>query len=132
VVDREGPQRRRDEGGIWTVRRPGRDDGTVFTVITERFARANGKHMRAADGRPFVFAGDWRVVMTDGYFLGDGPRDDVITCCGHRLGSMEIESATLVSHSAVARSRRGGLATRRSQGNGKSFASVTLQTAQRR
>ena len=46
------------------------------------------------------FAGDSAFKDEDGYFWIQGRVDDVITKAGHRLGSMEIESA-LVEHDAV-------------------------------
>ena len=46
------------------------------------------------------FAGTPRTNDEDGYFWIQGRVDDVITKAGHRLGSMEIESA-LVEHDAV-------------------------------
>src|SRR6478735_3761876 len=53
------------------------------------------------DGRPVYFAGDGAHKDKDGYFWVMGRVDDVINVAGHRLGTMEVESA-LVSHPAVA------------------------------
>jgi len=47
------------------------------------------------------FTGDGAKWDTDGYFWIMGRVDDVINVSGHRLGTMEIESA-LVDHPAVA------------------------------
>ena len=47
------------------------------------------------------FTGDGARVDKDGYFWIMGRVDDVINVAGHRLGTMEIESA-LVSHPSVA------------------------------
>ena len=47
------------------------------------------------------FAGDGARRDADGYFWIMGRVDDVINVSGHRLGTMEIESA-LVSHESVA------------------------------
>ncbi|MEZ4629854.1 MAG: hypothetical protein R2880_03910 [Deinococcales bacterium] len=47
------------------------------------------------------FAGDGARCDEDGYFWIMGRVDDVVNVSGHRLGTMEIESA-LVSHAAVA------------------------------
>jgi acetyl-CoA synthetase len=47
------------------------------------------------------FAGDGARRDADGYFWVMGRVDDVINVSGHRLGTMEIESA-LVSHPTVA------------------------------
>ncbi|HWG89594.1 MAG TPA: acetate--CoA ligase [Candidatus Thermoplasmatota archaeon] len=50
---------------------------------------------------PNYFAGDGAVQDADGYFMILGRVDDVMNVAGHRLSTMEIESA-LVSHPAVA------------------------------
>jgi acetyl-CoA synthetase len=47
------------------------------------------------------FTGDGARRDQDGYYLILGRVDDVLNVAGHRLGTMEIESA-LVSHPAVA------------------------------
>ena len=49
------------------------------------------------------FSGDGSRRDTDGYFWIMGRVDDVINVAGHRLGTMEVESA-LVSHPKVAES----------------------------
>ncbi len=49
----------------------------------------------------YYFAGDGARKDEDGYFWIMGRVDDVLNVSGHRLGTMEIESA-LVSHDAVA------------------------------
>ena len=59
------------------------------------------EHIRPADGSYLYFAGDGARRDADGYFWVMGRVDDVINVSGHRLGTMEIESA-LVSHPAVA------------------------------
>jgi acetyl-CoA synthetase len=47
------------------------------------------------------FTGDGARCDEDGYFWIMGRVDDVVNVAGHRLGTMEVESA-LVSHPAVA------------------------------
>src|SRR5205823_3416555 len=47
------------------------------------------------------FTGDGARVDEDGYFWLMGRIDDVINVAGHRIGTMEVESA-LVSHEKVA------------------------------
>ncbi len=47
------------------------------------------------------FAGDGAKRDEDGYYTITGRVDDVINVSGHRMGTMEVESA-LVSHEAVA------------------------------
>src|SRR5690606_9504021 len=51
-------------------------------------------------GRYYV-AGDGATIEEDGYFRVMGRIDDVLNVSGHRLGTMEIESA-LVAHPMVA------------------------------
>lgn len=67
----------------------------------ERFRRSYWEHIRPADGSWLYFAGDGARRDADGYFWVMGRVDDVINVSGHRLGTMEIESA-LVSHPSVA------------------------------
>jgi acetyl-CoA synthetase len=53
-------------------------------------------------GRPdLYFPGDGAKVDEDGYFWILGRVDDVLNVAGHRIGTMEVESA-LVEHHAVA------------------------------
>ncbi len=52
-------------------------------------------------GNRIYFAGDGARRDEDGYFWIMGRVDDVLNVSGHRLGTMEVESA-LVSHAAVA------------------------------
>ncbi|MCT0201807.1 acetate--CoA ligase [Synechococcus sp. CS-603] len=101
VVDSEGRSVGVDEGGYLAVRRPW--PGMMRTVHgdSERFRKSYWEHITGADGRPLYFAGDGARRDADGYFWVMGRVDDVISVSGHRLGSMEIESA-LVSHPAVA------------------------------
>ncbi|MGB0277262.1 MAG: acetate--CoA ligase [Prochlorococcaceae cyanobacterium] len=101
VVDASGQSAGADEGGFLVVRRPW--PGMMRTVHgdPDRFRRSYWEHLRAADGSAIYFAGDGARRDGDGYFWVMGRVDDVINVSGHRLGTMEIESA-LVSHPAVA------------------------------
>lgn len=67
----------------------------------DRFRKGYWEHIPPKDGQYFYFAGDGARRDEDGYFWIMGRVDDVINVSGHRLGTMEIESA-LVSHPAVA------------------------------
>ena len=101
VVDLEGNSVPADEGGYLAVRRPW--PGMMRTVHgdPDRFRSSYWEHIRPADGSWLYFAGDGARRDADGYFWVMGRVDDVINVSGHRLGTMEIESA-LVSHHAVA------------------------------
>jgi acetyl-CoA synthetase len=101
IVDLEGDSQPVDAGGYLAVRRPW--PGMMRTVHgdADRFRRSYWEHIRPADGSWLYFAGDGARRDADGYFWVMGRVDDVINVSGHRLGTMEIESA-LVSHPAVA------------------------------
>jgi acetyl-CoA synthetase len=101
VVNAEGSSVAPDEGGYLVVRRPW--PGMMRTVQgdPDRFRRSYWEHIRPADGTFIYFAGDGARRDGDGYFWVMGRVDDVINVSGHRLGTMEVESA-LVSHPAVA------------------------------
>jgi acetyl-CoA synthetase len=67
----------------------------------ERFRKTYWEHIPPKDGNYMYFAGDGARQDADGYFWVMGRIDDVLNVSGHRLGTMELESA-LVSHPAVA------------------------------
>ncbi len=56
--------------------------------------------IKPSDNSYIYFAGDGARKDEEGYFWVMGRVDDVINVSGHRLGTMEIESA-LVSHQLV-------------------------------
>jgi acetyl-CoA synthetase len=101
IMDHEGHSQAADQGGYLTIRRPW--PGMMRTVHgdPERFRKSYWEEIKPADGNPVYFAGDGARRDADGYFWVMGRVDDVINVSGHRLGTMEIESA-LVSHPAVA------------------------------
>jgi acetyl-CoA synthetase len=101
VVDHKGVSQPADAGGYLAVRRPW--PGMMRTVHgdPERFRKSYWEEIRPADGSWLYFAGDGARRDAGGYFWVMGRVDDVINVSGHRLGTMEIESA-LVSHPAVA------------------------------
>jgi len=101
VVDLEGNPVVDNQGGYLVVKHPW--PGMMRTVYgdPDRFRRTYWEHVPPKDGQYFYFAGDGARKDEDGYFWVMGRVDDVISVAGHRLGTMEIESA-LVSHPAVA------------------------------
>ena len=101
IVDLDGNSVPDNEGGYLVVRHPW--PGMMRTVYgdPDRFRRTYWEHIPPKDGRYLYFAGDGARRDEDGYFWVMGRVDDVINVAGHRLGTMEIESA-LVSHPAVA------------------------------
>ena len=101
VVDLEGNPVGDNQGGYLTIERPW--PGMMRTLYGEpdRFRRTYWEHIPPKDGQYFYFAGDGARRDEDSYFWVMGRVDDVINVSGHRLGTMEVESA-LVSHPAVA------------------------------
>jgi acetyl-CoA synthetase len=101
VVDLEGNSVPANEGGYLAVRYPW--PGMMRTVYgdPDRFRRTYWEHIPPHDGKYTYFAGDGARQDEDGYYWVMGRVDDVINVAGHRLGTMEIESA-LVSHPSVA------------------------------
>ncbi|MBF2046531.1 MAG: acetate--CoA ligase [Leptolyngbya sp. IPPAS B-1204] len=101
VVDLEGNPVKEGEGGYLVVRYPWPSMMRTVYGDDERFRRTYWEHIPPRDGNYVYFAGDGARKDEDGYFWVMGRVDDVISVSGHRLGTMEIESA-LVSHPAVA------------------------------
>jgi acetyl-CoA synthetase len=99
VVDQDGNEVDADRGGLLVVRKPW--PGMLRGVFgdRQRFIDTYWSTVKI-DGTPVYTAGDGARRDADGYFWIMGRIDDVINVSGHRLGTMEIESA-LVSHEAV-------------------------------
>ena len=101
IVDLDGNPAGVNEGGYLIVRHPW--PGMMRTVYgdPDRFRKSYWEHIAPKDGNYVYFAGDGARKDEDGYYWIMGRVDDVINVAGHRLGTMEVESA-LVSHPAVA------------------------------
>ncbi|MEW5791836.1 MAG: acetate--CoA ligase [Pseudomonadota bacterium] len=98
IVDEEGdPVQGTEAGGYLVVKRPW--PGMLRTVWGND-ARYLETYWAKFQNRYYV-AGDSAHRDADGYYWIMGRIDDVLNVSGHRLGTMEIESA-LVSHPAVA------------------------------
>ncbi|MCL2831444.1 MAG: acetate--CoA ligase [Betaproteobacteria bacterium] len=99
IVDETGNELEWGKGGILVVKRPWPSMIRTIWGDAERFHRSyypddfNGQLYLAGDGAT-------RDAHT-GYFTITGRIDDVLNVSGHRMGTMEIESA-LVSHPLVA------------------------------
>ena len=100
VVDKQGQSCPANAGGYLVLRRPW--PGMLRTVWgdPERYVKTYFSEI-FVDGKPLYFAGDGARRDEDGYFWVMGRIDDVLNVAGHRLGTMEIESA-LVGHRDVA------------------------------
>jgi acetyl-CoA synthetase len=124
VVDLDGHPVAPNEGGYLVVKHPWPSMMRTVYGNDERYRRTYWEHIAPVDGQYLYFAGDGARKDKDGYFWVMGRVDDVINVSGHRLGTMEIESA-LVSHPAVAEAAVVG---RKDEIKGEDiFAFVTLE-----
>jgi len=96
VVHKDGTSCTANEGGFLVIKRPW--PGMLRTIFGdhERFTQTYFGEVKDC-----YFAGDGARKDPDGYFWIMGRVDDVINVAGHRLSTMEVESA-LVSHPKVA------------------------------
>jgi acetyl-CoA synthetase len=98
IVDDHGnPVKRPDAGGYLVIRRPW---PSMLRTIWRNNERYIAGYWEKFNNRYYV-AGDSAHRDKDGYFWIMGRIDDVLNVAGHRLGTMEIESA-LVAHARVA------------------------------
>ena len=97
VVDMEGEPVGHGQGGLLVVTRPW---PSMLRGIWGDDARYRRTYWHKFHGR-YYFAGDGARKDDDGYFWIMGRVDDVLNVSGHRLGTMEIESA-LASYPTVA------------------------------
>jgi acetyl-CoA synthetase len=96
VMTKAGAEVGATAGGYLVIRRPWPSMLRTIWNDDERYRR---QYFDEIEG--VYFAGDGVRRDQDGYFWIMGRVDDVINVSGHRLGTMEIESA-LVSHPSVA------------------------------
>ncbi len=96
VVDRDG-EIVEEGGGYLTLRRPWPAMARTLYKERERYVETYWSRW----GKDVYVVGDAAKVDADGYFWIVGRTDDVINVSGHRMSTMEIESA-LVSHENVA------------------------------
>ena len=100
IVDEQGVERGPNMGGLLAIRTPWPSMLRGILNDRERYLATYWSDIKTSDGRPFYKAGDGARRDQDGYFWVMGRIDDVINVSGHRLGTMEVESA-LVSHDSV-------------------------------
>ena len=101
IVDLEGNPVAANAGGYLVIKHPWPSMLRTVYGDDERYRRTYWEHIPPKNGQYVYFAGDGARKDEDGYFWVMGRVDDVISVSGHRLGTMEIESA-LVSHPTVA------------------------------
>jgi acetyl-CoA synthetase len=99
IVDETGQSVGRGKGGILVIKRPW--PGMIRTIWgdPERFKKSY--YPEDFKGK-YYLAGDGASTDEDGYFRIMGRIDDVLNVSGHRLGTMEIESALVANTALVA------------------------------
>ncbi|MFN0196695.1 MAG: acetate--CoA ligase [Planctomycetaceae bacterium] len=96
IVRKDGTSVGPNEGGLLVLRKPWPSMLRTLYGDHDRFVSTY-----FGDIKGCYFAGDGARKDNDGYYWVMGRVDDVLNVAGHRLSTMEIESA-LVSHAAVA------------------------------
>ena len=96
VVTHDGHPVPKGSGGLLVVRKPWPSMARTIYGDPERYEKTYWSDVPGS-----YFTGDGARQDADGYFWLMGRVDDVINVSGHRLGTMEVESA-LVAHSKVA------------------------------
>jgi acetyl-CoA synthetase len=99
VVDEAGHEVEQGKGGILVIKKPFPSQIRTLWGDPERFKKTYFPQ-DIANGQ-YYLAGDSAYRDHDDYFWIMGRIDDVLNVSGHRLGTMEIESA-LVAHPLVA------------------------------
>jgi len=96
IVDENGKPVSPDRKGYLVIRGPW--PGMLMTIWgdDEKYQNTYWKKFENA-----YYAGDYAFSDNEGYFWLLGRSDDVLKVSGHRLGTMELESA-FVSHKAIA------------------------------
>jgi acetate--CoA ligase len=96
VVTRSGEPVPDGQGGLLVIRKPWPSMARTIYGDPQRYEEAYWSEIPGS-----YFTGDGARRDMDGYFWLMGRVDDVINVSGHRLGTMEVESA-LVAHPKVA------------------------------
>jgi acetyl-CoA synthetase len=97
IVDKQGKPVPPGAGGYLVIRKPWPSMARTIFGDAERFKKTYYSEFPGG----IYFTGDGARKDEDGYIWCLGRVDDVLNVSGHRLGTMEVESA-LVSHPAVA------------------------------
>jgi len=101
VVSKNGEPVPAGQGGLLVITKPWPSIARTIWGDAERYEQAYFSEVKNAQGEGIYFTGDGARRDADGYYWMMGRVDDVINVSGHRLGTMEIESA-LVAHPKVA------------------------------
>jgi acetyl-CoA synthetase len=98
VVNPDGNDCAPNEKGIFVIQRPFPGLTATLWNDPERYAR---DYWDKVPGRTVYFSGDAAEIDDDGYVWFSGRADEIIKIAGHRIGTIEVETAFL-RHPAVA------------------------------
>src|SRR5882762_7060168 len=98
-VDETGRPVARGKGGILVIKRPW--PAMIRTIWGDPERYKKSYYPEDFKGK-YYLAGDGASTDADGYFRIMGRIDDVLNVSGHRLGTMEIESALVANTRLVA------------------------------
>ncbi|WP_338636757.1 acetate--CoA ligase [Spirobacillus cienkowskii] len=96
ILSKDGKPVKKAEGGLLCIKNPWPYMARTIYGDHERYKQTYWKQIEG-----YYFTGDGAHQDKDGYFWIMGRVDDVINVSGHRLGTMEIESAA-VQHPLIA------------------------------
>ncbi|MFN8770094.1 MAG: acetate--CoA ligase [Neisseriaceae bacterium] len=99
IVDENGNEIKSGESGYLVIKKP--FPSQLRTVWGNDKRYEDGYYPQDIASGKYYVAGDSAYLDSDNYFWILGRVDDIINVSGHRLGTMEIESA-LVMHPAIA------------------------------
>jgi acetyl-CoA synthetase len=97
VVDEAGRELPHGQGGFLVIRKPW---PSMLRTLWGDDSRFKEVYWKRFEKQGYYMAGDGAVRDEEGYFWILGRIDDVLNVSGHRLSTMEVESA-LVAHAAV-------------------------------
>ena len=98
IITPEGEEVPPGERGILAIRRPFPGLTPTIWGDPDRYAR---DYWQRVPGQTVYFTGDAAAVDEDGYVWFAGRADEIIKIAGHRIGTVEVETAFL-RHPAVA------------------------------
>ena len=99
IVDETGQSVGRGKGGILVIKRPWPSMIRTIWGDPERFKKT---YYPADFKGKYYLAGDGASMDEEGYYRIVGRIDDVLNVSGHRLGTMEVESALVANTALVA------------------------------
>jgi acetyl-CoA synthetase len=99
IVDETGNSLGRGKGGILVIKRPWPAMIRTIWGDPERYKKS---YYPADFQGKYYLAGDGASMDEEGYFRIVGRIDDVLNVSGHRLGTMEVESALVANTKLVA------------------------------